>query len=85
MQKSMVLLEKLSLFIFSLSFLLTSCEPEIVNHFRREKTFYRVSPKTPDPVIINGVTYVGSAYFPGGGTGTATHMGNIKTYFNQQV
>jgi hypothetical protein len=46
-------------------------------------TFYRFNPIAPIPVVVNGVTYVGFAYVPGGGTGNATHMGNCKTYFNQ--
>ncbi|HVG15530.1 MAG TPA: hypothetical protein VM935_11235 [Chitinophagaceae bacterium] len=87
MQKSMASLIRLSLLIVSFSLLFTSCEHELVKKpFQlREKTFYRISPKIPEPIVINGVTYTGTAFFPGGGTGTATHMGNIKTYFNQQV
>jgi hypothetical protein len=87
MQKSMVSFIKRWSFIVPLIFLFTSCEHEVSKKpFQvREKTFYRISPKMPEPIVINGVSYVGFAFFPGGGTGTATHMGNIKTFFNQQV
>lgn len=49
------------------------------------KTFYRVSPTSPVPVNVNGSTFVGFAYFPGSGTGHATHLGNCAIYFNQLV
>src|SRR3954470_25061067 len=39
-------------------------------------TWYRVSPTDPQIVVVNGTTYVGFAYFPGGGIGNVTHMGN---------
>jgi len=46
-------------------------------------TWYRISPITPTPVDIGGVVYTLFAHVPGGGEGNATHMGNIKTWFNQ--
>ena len=49
------------------------------------KTFYRVSPTAPVPVNVNGSTFVGFAYFPGSGSGNATHLGNCAIYFNQLV
>ncbi|MEP7253478.1 MAG: hypothetical protein ABI683_13900, partial [Ginsengibacter sp.] len=49
----------------------------------RTKTFYRVSPTAPVPVDVNGTTFVGFAYFPGSGSGNATHLGNCAVYFNQ--
>jgi hypothetical protein len=49
------------------------------------KTVYRVAPSLsgPIPVTVNGTNYLGFLYFPGKGEGNATHMGNVKTYFNQ--
>jgi hypothetical protein len=68
--------------------LFNSCQKdEIRKPFKADfKTFYRVSPVNPPvPVVVNGVTFVGFANFPGSGTGTATHLGNCKNYFNQLV
>jgi hypothetical protein len=64
---------------------LASCKKELGNrNFQvSTKTWYRISPIEPIPVIVNGTTYYGVTYFPGGGTGTATHMGNVTIYFNQ--
>lgn len=49
------------------------------------KTVYRVAPSLsgPIPVTVGGTNYLGFLYFPGKGEGNATHMGNVKTYFNQ--
>lgn len=48
------------------------------------KTWYRIAPtQTPTPVVIDNTTYTTFANVPGGGYGNATHMGNVKTYFNQ--
>jgi hypothetical protein len=49
----------------------------------RTKTWYRVAPTAPVPVVVNGTTYSGFNYFPGGGTGTATYMGEVSNYFTQ--
>lgn len=46
-------------------------------------TWYRLSPADPIPVEVDGTTYIGFAYFPGGGTGNATHLGDCYFYFNQ--
>jgi hypothetical protein len=46
-------------------------------------TWYRISPIAPTPVEIGGIVYTLFAQVPGGGQGNATHMGNIKTWFNQ--
>jgi len=46
-------------------------------------TWYRVAPIEPAAITINGANYFTFAYVPGGGEGNATHMGNVKTYFNQ--
>jgi len=48
-------------------------------------TWYRISPTEPKTVIVNGTTYVGFAYFPGGGAGKVTCMGHSTFYFNQLV
>jgi hypothetical protein len=49
------------------------------------KTRYRFAPifGPAIPVIVDGVNYDGTAFVPGDGTGNATHMGNVTTYFNQ--
>jgi hypothetical protein len=49
------------------------------------RTRYRFAPILGPaiPVVVDGVTYDGTAYVPGDGTGNATHMGNVTTYFNQ--
>jgi hypothetical protein len=49
------------------------------------KTWYRISPTTPAMVNVGGINYTTFAHVPGGGTGNATHLGNIKTWFNQLV
>ena len=49
----------------------------------RTSTWYRVSPTAPIPIIVNGTTYAGFAYFPGGGSGEASHLGNATIFFNQ--
>lgn len=46
-------------------------------------TWYRFSPTTPTTVNANGTNYTGFVNVPGGGTGTATHMGKISLFFNQ--
>jgi hypothetical protein len=69
------------------AFLFTSCKKETGERKRAFKahidTWYRVSPTAPTPVVVNGITYIGFANFPGGGTGNATHLGNCTNYFNQ--
>src|SRR4249920_3546027 len=50
------------------------------------KTWYRISPLAkPVPVDVNGTTFAGFAYFPGGGKGNNSLLGNSNTYFNQLV
>jgi hypothetical protein len=46
-------------------------------------TWYRISPTVPSPINVEGSSYLTFAYVPGGGEGNATHMGKVKTYFNQ--
>jgi hypothetical protein len=74
-------------FLVTVTAFLASCEKEDTRKpFKADfNTFYRVSPITPIPVVVGGTTYFGFANFPGGGNGTATQMGNCKTYFNQLV
>ena len=73
--------------IFSL--LLSACERETKIHKRpfnlTSKTWYRVSPTAPVPLLVDGATYTGFAHFPGGGKGNATHLGECAEYFNQLV
>ena len=72
--------------VFIAVFLFTSCkhdQPELKQHFKVSiTTWYRVSPAAPLPVVVNGITYVGLDNLPVGGDGTATAMGNIKSYAN---
>ena len=49
----------------------------------RTDTWYRIAPVAPFPIVVNGITYSALAYFPGGGTGNASHMGAFTTFFNQ--
>ncbi len=84
MKKKIDLL-KILFFIFSFASLITSCQKETPRKpFKAQiKTWYRISPTAPAPLVVNGTTYIGFAHFPGGGTGNATHMGNVTSYFNQ--
>jgi len=70
--------------VFIAAFLFTSCkhdQPILKQHFKVSiTTWYRVSPAAPLPVVVNGITYVGLSNLPVGGDGTATAMGNIKSY-----
>ncbi len=50
-----------------------------------QTTWYRIAPKPPTPIVVNGITYISASYYPGGGTGTATDIGNCNIYFNQQT
>jgi hypothetical protein len=78
---------KLLLALFTANLFLSSCEREHNIHklpFQvRTATWYRISPTTPIPIEVNGITYAGFAYFPGGGSGNASHLGNCSIYFNQ--
>ena len=75
--------------LFTGSLFLSSCERDHEIHklpFQvRTATWYRISPTTPTPIEVNGITYAGFAYFPGGGSGNASHLGNCSIYFNQLV
>lgn len=76
--------------VFISAALLSSCDK---NHDIKKcdfeakyKTWYRVSPLAkPVPVEVNGISFVGFAHFPGGGTGQTSLLGNSTTYFNQLV
>src|SRR5438045_1734057 len=67
-------------------FLFTSCkhdQPILKQHFKLSiTTWYRISPTAPSPVVVNGITYVSLANLVVGGDGTASAMGNIKSYAN---
>lgn len=64
-----------------------SCKKENKQQKRAFKptteTWYRISPAQPQWLSINGANYLGIIYFPGGGQGWATHLGNCKIFFNQ--
>ena len=67
--------------------LITSCE-KLKDIGKRDfevntKTWYRVAPIAPVPVVVNGINYVGFSYFPGGGKGSATYLGECTIYFTQ--
>ncbi len=68
-------------------FLLSACERKHEIHkmpFKLiSKTWYRISPTAPLPLLVNGTTYTGFAHFPGGGKGNATYLGDCSEYFNQ--
>jgi hypothetical protein len=74
-------------FLFGVALFVISCKKE--NHINKRafklatETWYRISPTAPIPLTINGIEYAGFAYFPGGGSGHATHMGNCNAFFNQ--
>jgi hypothetical protein len=78
---------KLLVVFSALLLVLGSCKQDIDRKpFKvHEQTWYRIAPIPPVDVMVNGTAYVGTSFFPGGGTGNATHMGNIRNYFNQLV
>jgi hypothetical protein len=84
--RKLLLSTKMISIVFTVVFLFTSCKhdkPIIKQHFKLSiTTWYRVSPAAPSPVVVNGITYVGLANLVVGGDGTATAMGNIKSYAN---
>jgi len=71
---------------FTSVFLLSSCkhdQPVIKQHIKVSiTTWYRVSPTAQTPVVVNGVTYVSLSNLVVGGDGTASALGNIKSYAN---
>jgi len=77
---------KIIFMVFTVVFLSTSCKhdkPILKQHFKVSiTTWYRVSPTAPSPVVVNGITYVSLSNLVVGGDGTATAMGNIKSYAN---
>src|SRR5687767_5426442 len=86
MKKNIPAFIKTLLLISTFALFFTSCKKEKEHKIpfkATTKTWYRVSPTFPTPVIVNGKTYIGFAHFPGGGTGHATDMGNVTTFFNQ--
>jgi hypothetical protein len=86
MKKKHFFAVQLPVAIIVLSLLFSSCEKTGLHKRSFEaktKTFYRISPTTPVPVDVNGTSFVGFAFFPGSGSGNATHLGNCAIYFNQ--
>jgi hypothetical protein len=73
-------------FIFITGIVLTSCthdKPEKKQYFTASlKTWYRVSPTAPVPVVVNGTSYISLANLVVAGEGTAAHLGKIKDYAN---
>ena len=73
--------------LIAVSLIVSSCKPE--KDFNRKpfkirtSTWYRISPTDPTPIVVNGTNYAGFAYFPGGGSGNTSHLGNSIIYFNQ--
>jgi hypothetical protein len=73
-------------FILITGLLISSCnpdKPEKKLYFTAKlKTWYRVSPTAPVPVVVNGTSYISLANLVVAGVGTATHMGEIRDYAN---
>lgn len=69
-----------------LTVLLASCNrevPKVKTNFKVNlKTWSRVAPTAPLPLVINGTTYVSLAHVIVSGEGTATLMGKVKNYSN---
>jgi len=72
--------------VFTLAFLFSSCKhdrPIVKQHVKLSiTTWYRISPTAPSPVVVNGITYISLANLVVGGDGTASALGNIKSYAN---
>jgi hypothetical protein len=85
MKKSSIHIVPIALLFISTT--LVYCKKEDEKEKKRfimtSNTWYRFAPTPPAVVNANGTNYTSFAYVPGGGTGTATDMGNITTYFNQ--
>jgi hypothetical protein len=86
MRKIIMFGARILVFLFLVGFL-QSCKKDIEKKpFNLStKTFYRVAPIAPEPIIVNGLSYVSTGFFPGGGKGTASYLGEITIYFNQQI
>jgi hypothetical protein len=88
MQKNLYSFFRVALISTALATLFASCKKDIqVQVFiARTQTFYRVVPvEKAIPLTVNGEEKLGFSYFPGGGKGTATGLGECITYFNQLV
>ncbi|RYZ22109.1 MAG: hypothetical protein EOO10_21945 [Chitinophagaceae bacterium] len=87
--KNSLLPAKWFAFVLVVSFSLLACKKQEAERVQRRAfkaqtdTWYRISPTTPTALTIGGNLYFTFAHVPGGGEGNATHMGKIKTYFNQ--
>ena len=89
MKKTLLLSNQL-LCIFAVSTFLVACQKQESEKTQRRAfkanldTWYRIAPiTTPSPVTVGENSFMTFAYVPGGGEGNATHMGNVKTWFNQ--
>jgi hypothetical protein len=84
--RKLLLSAKIMSIAFSVVFLFTSCnhdKPIIKQHIKISITnWYRVSPTAQTPVVVNGITYVSTANLVVSGEGTASALGNIKSYAN---
>lgn len=82
-----LLLNKGWLLVAILASVSMSCKKEVRQQKRAFKltteTFYRVAPAEPQTITVGGINYLGILYFPGAGTGNATHLGKCTTLFNQ--
>src|SRR3712207_2151666 len=87
--KNLLLPAKWFGFVLLFSFSLLSCKKQETEKVQRRAfkaqtaTWYRISPTVPSSTTVGESLYFTFAHVPGGGEGTATHMGKIKTYFNQ--
>lgn len=85
--KHSLLFGKLLMLACTLTIFLSACKKEVGDRKRAFKatidTWYRISPATPQPLSIHGQNYLGILYFPGGGNGHVTHLGNSINVFNQ--
>jgi hypothetical protein len=77
---------KIMSIVFTAAFLFTSCKHDqavIKQHIKISITnWYRVSPTAPSPVVVSGITYVSTANLVVSGEGTASGLGNIKSFGN---
>lgn len=91
MQKIKTPFATTALLLLLLMLLFFSCEKGVERKVEKkafrlsQTTWYRIAPKAPSPIVVNGTTYISAALYPGGGTGTATDIGNCNIYFNQQT
>lgn len=90
--KKFLLLTKLFIIAIASGTLLFSCQKTGNEKVQKRafkanaSTWYRVAPLPEEnlsTITIGQNNYTTFTYVPGGGQGNATHMGNVRTYFNQ--